>query len=131
MLAEAVILPLDVARKIAGALVAIDADIDMTTLRYTGEHEDYFFLVEAELKRRLGADVAGALHTARSRNDMDHTAFKMVLRAKTDALLAQTMGLAQALLATVQRERDTLIMAYTHGQPATAQYLWPLSGGDA
>ncbi|WP_022705166.1 argininosuccinate lyase [Pseudorhodobacter ferrugineus] len=118
MLAEEGILPRDVARKIAQALVAIDADIDVATLRYTGEHEDYFFLVEAELKRRLGPDVAGALHTARSRNDMDHTVFKMVLRDKTDALLAQIMGLAIALLETAQRERDTLIVAYTHGQPA-------------
>ena len=32
---------------------------------YTGEFEDYFFLVEAELKRRLGADLAGRLHTGR------------------------------------------------------------------
>ena len=118
MLAEEGILPRDVAGKIARALAAIDAEIDLSTLRYTGEYEDYFFLVEAELKRRLGPDVAGALHTARSRNDMDHTVFKLVLREKTDALLAQMMGLALDLMATARRERDTLIVAYTHGQPA-------------
>ena len=118
MLAEEGILPREVAGQIARALVAIDAELDLPALTYTGEHEDYFFLVEAELKRRLGPDVAGALHTARSRNDMDHTVFKLVLRAKTDRLLAQCMDLAQALIATARRERDTLIVAYTHGQPA-------------
>ena len=118
MLAEEGILPRAQAGQIARALVAIDADLDLPALSYTGEYEDYFFLVEAELKRRLGPDVAGALHTARSRNDMDHTVFKLVLRAKTDRLLAQGMTLIQALLATARRERDTLIVAYTHGQPA-------------
>lgn len=118
MLAEEGILPRAVAAQIAGALTGIDVELDLPALTYTGEYEDYFFLVEAELKRRLGPDVAGALHTARSRNDMDHTVFKLVLRDKADRLLAQVMDLAQAVLATARRERDTLIVAYTHGQPA-------------
>mgnify|MGYP003625839402 CR=1 FL=1 len=118
MLAETGILPRDIAGKIAGALRAIDAELDLPSLTYSGEHEDYFFLVEAELKRRLGPDVAGALHTARSRNDMDHTVFKMVLRDHADRLLMQVQALLEALIATARRERDTLIVAYTHGQPA-------------
>ena len=118
MLAETEILPHTTATAIARALVAVDAEIDISALTYTGEHEDYFFLVEAELKRRLGPDVAGALHTARSRNDMDHTVFKMALRMRADAALHQAMGLAQALITTARRERDTLVVAYTHGQPA-------------
>jgi argininosuccinate lyase len=118
MLTETAILPRATATALARALDAVDAEIDIAALRYTGEHEDYFFLVEAELKRRLGADIAGALHTARSRNDMDHTVFKMALRGRADALLAQATALAEAMIATARRERDTLIVAYTHGQPA-------------
>ena len=118
MMAETGILLGVTAAALARALDAIDAEIDVEGLRYTGEHEDYFFLVEAELKRRLGPDTAGALHTARSRNDMDHTVFKMALRARTDALAGQAMDLAAALIETARRERDTLIVAYTHGQPA-------------
>ncbi|MBW6507309.1 MAG: argininosuccinate lyase [Rhodobacteraceae bacterium] len=118
MLAETGILPRNVAGALAGALAAIDAELDLPSITYTGVHEDYFFLVEAELKRRLGPDVAGALHTARSRNDMDHTVFKMVLRGRADTLMAQALALAEALIATALRERDTLIVAYTHGQPA-------------
>ncbi|PKP70255.1 MAG: argininosuccinate lyase [Alphaproteobacteria bacterium HGW-Alphaproteobacteria-4] len=118
MLAQTGILPGATAAALAGALSAIDAELDLPAITYTGEHEDYFFLVEAELRRRLGADVAGALHTARSRNDMDHTVFKMVLRTRADGLMAQALALAEALIATARRERDTLIVAYTHGQPA-------------
>lgn len=118
MLAETGILPGATAGALARALEAIDAEIDIDALTYTGEHEDYFFLVEAELKRRLGPDVAGALHTARSRNDMDHTVFKMALRERADALTGQAIALAGAMIETARRERDTLVVAYTHGQPA-------------
>ncbi|MGQ7843368.1 argininosuccinate lyase [Granulosicoccus sp. 3-233] len=118
MLSDARILDDDAVGAIAGALQAIQEEVDVEALRYTGEHEDYFFLVESELKARLGADVGGMLHTARSRNDMDHTVFKMALREYCDRLLAQALQLANVLLQKAQVERDTLIVAYTHGQPA-------------
>ena len=117
MLAETGILSCDEACALAEALRAIDAEIDIATLTYTGEHEDYFFLVEAELRGRLG-DLGGALHTARSRNDMDHTLFKLALRAHTGQLVAEVHGLADALIQKAQAEAETLIVAYTHGQPA-------------
>ena len=117
MLAETGILPPEHASAIATALQEIDAETDINTLAYTGEHEDYFFLVEAELKRRLG-DLGGALHTARSRNDMDHTLFKLALRDRVDLLLGQALTLTDALIAKAQAEKKTLIVAYTHGQPA-------------
>ncbi len=106
------------AAAIARALQDIDQTVDLAALEYTGEYEDYFFLVEAELKARLGPDLAGALHTARSRNDMDHTVFKMVLRERAQALLAQAHDLAAALITKAEAEKATLIIAYTHGQPA-------------
>ncbi len=118
MLAETRILSAPDAAMIAAALHDIDKNIDIPALTYTGEHEDYFFLVEAELKNRIGPDLAGALHTARSRNDMDHTVFKMVLTKRLDGLLELGHGLAKALIDTTEREQATLIVAYTHGQPA-------------
>jgi len=118
MLNEVGILTRKQAGAIALALVDIDENLDMEALRYTGEVEDYFFLVEAELKKRLGPDLAGALHTARSRNDMDHTVFKLVLQQKLDALLALAHGLARAVIDKADAEKQTLIVAYTHGQPA-------------
>lgn len=117
MLVETGILSAADGRKIAETLVAIDAETDLSALSYTGEHEDYFFLVEAELKARLG-DLGGALHTARSRNDMDHTMFKLALRDHAGQTLGRMIALTQALIEKARAERDTLIVAYTHGQPA-------------
>ncbi|MEL7276672.1 MAG: argininosuccinate lyase [Pseudomonadota bacterium] len=117
MLVETGILITAQGRQIAGALAAISTEVDVEALTYTGEHEDFFFLVEAELKARLG-DLGGMLHTARSRNDMDHTMFKMALQARTDALMAQGLALSTALTAKARKEAATPIVAYTHGQPA-------------
>ncbi len=118
MLVETGILDRDQAAQIAVALEAIDQEINPAELTYTGEVEDFFFLIEKELKARIGADVAGRLHTARSRNDIDHTLFKLGLKKHIDTLLAKSRHLLDVLVAAVEREQATLIVAYTHGQPA-------------
>ncbi|NIX75030.1 argininosuccinate lyase [Microvirga terricola] len=118
MLTETGILDRKQASAIARALEAIDAEVDVPALTYTGEVEDFFFLIEKELKRRLGPDLAGRLHTARSRNDIDHTLFKLGLKERIDVLLAKARNLAGVLINVATREQETLIVAYTHGQPA-------------
>jgi len=118
MLSETGILEPEQASAIARTLVAIDREIEVSSLVYTGEVEDFFFLIEKELHRRLGPDVAGRLHTGRSRNDIDHTLFKLALKGRIDDLAARLRGFAGTLIEVAERERDTLIVAYTHGQPA-------------
>lgn len=117
MLRETGILGAADAASIGKALCDISANIQLSTLTYTGAYEDYFFWIEAQLKERL-SDLGGALHTARSRNDMDHTLFKMALRDRASVLMAQVLGLAAALTDKAEEEAETLIVAYTHGQPA-------------
>ena len=117
MLHETGIISADQGRTIAAALRDIEQDMDADTLSYTGEHEDYYFLVEAELERRIG-EPGGMLHVGRSRNDMDHTMFKMALREKAGRLTEQVLYLVDRLIAKARCERDTLVVAYTHGQPA-------------
>lgn len=118
MLTETGILDREQAAAIAGALEAIDKEIDPAKLTYTGEVEDFFFLIEKELKARIGADTAGRLHTARSRNDIDHTLFKLGLKDRIDTLMTQARNLLDSMIAAAEREKETLIVAYTHGQPA-------------
>ena len=117
MLAETGIVGAADAAAIADALGAVLEEVDRDELAYTGEHEDWFFLVEAQLGERLGA-LAGALHTARSRNDIDHTLFRMALRSRAAGMQDRILALAEALAAKARAEAETLIVAYTHGQPA-------------
>lgn len=123
MLAETGILPRETASRIARALLAIEREIDPAALTYTGAVEDYFFLVEAELRKRLKADDNGRLHTGRSRNDIDHTLFKLALKPRLDGLAARLRAVIAAALTLAEREKATLIVAYTHGQPAQPSTL--------
>jgi argininosuccinate lyase len=118
MLAATGILDAEQAAAIAKALSAIDAEVKVDKLTYTGEVEDFFFLVERELKSRLGPDLGGRLHTARSRNDIDHTLFKLALKPRIERLLGKLRHLLSTLIEVAEREKATLIVAYTHGQPA-------------
>ena len=108
--------------EIAGLLAALDAtERDLAAQgpsAYTGEHEDMFFFVENELKRHVGAEVAGRLHTGRSRNDIDHTLAKMKFREGIDALAIRLTTLIEALITRARADAATIILAYTHGQPA-------------
>ncbi|MDQ0515800.1 argininosuccinate lyase [Kaistia geumhonensis] len=118
MLVETGILDRAQGAAIARALIAMAREIDPAALAYGGDVEDYFFHMERELKRRAGADIGGRLHTARSRNDIDHTFLKLGLLPRIDALLADARDLLAVLIEVATRDRDTLIVAYTHGQPA-------------
>ena len=118
LLAECGLLTEAEASAILRALDDILRTIDLDTLAYTGEHEDFFYYIESELIRRLGVDIAGKLHTGRSRNDIDHTVFKLALKERLASLLAAHLATIESLLAVAERERDTIVVAYTHGQPA-------------
>ena len=118
LLAECRLLTDAEASVILRALDDILRTIDLDTLTYTGEHEDFFYYVENELIRRLGVDIAGKLHTGRSRNDIDHTVFKLALKERLASLFAAHAATIEALLSVAKRERDTIVVAYTHGQPA-------------
>jgi argininosuccinate lyase len=85
---------------------------------YTGEFEDMFFFVERMLADRIDPDIAGRLHTGRSRNDIDHTIFKLVLRGRLDDLIGRLLDVVATLVKRSQEESATIVLAYTHGQPA-------------
>ena len=118
MLAERGILTGDEASAILGALRGIEAGFDADALSYDGSVEDLFFHIEGQLAERLGVDLAGKLHTGRSRNDIDHTVFKMLLRQRLAGLLHGLTNLVDTLITVAGDNRDTIVVAYTHGQPA-------------
>jgi len=118
MLCECGWLKPDEWRALIHALASATNGLDPATLIYTGEHEDYFFWLESQLRHHLGADLAGRLHTGRSRNDIDQTMYKMSLRQRLLALLARLETLIAMLLRRAEQGASTLVVAYTHGQPA-------------
>jgi argininosuccinate lyase len=89
--------------------------------------EDLFFYVERLLAERCGEAVAGRLHTARSRNDIDMTMYRMRQRDGVLRTAAASFALRQALITLAGAHRDTILPLHTHTQPAqpstVAHYL--------
>jgi len=126
MLAETGILAKADARTLRSALDRIDL-AKVHAVKFDGSCEDLFFHVETLLAGACGADVAGRLHTARSRNDIDMTMYRMRLRQLVLELAAATLSLRGALIDVASAHRETIFPAHTHTQPAqpttVAHYL--------
>jgi len=126
MLAEQGIVSRDDARAIREALDSISLDA-VRDAKYDGSYEDLFFYIERLVVDACGEDVAGRLHTARSRNDIDMTMYRMRQREFILGLVSATFQLRRTLLDVADRHRDTLLAVHTHTQRAqptsVAHYL--------
>ena len=126
MLAETgIVSPAD-AHKLREALDSVNC-AELQAVQYDGTYEDLFFYIERLIIKHAGEDVAGRLHTARSRNDIAMTTYRMRLREWVLDLLESSLELRRALLDLVDRHRDTVFVVHTHtqrAQPTTvAHYL--------
>ena len=94
---------------------------------YDGSCEDLFFYVERLIMEACGEEKAGRLHTARSRNDIDMTMYRMEQREMILRVLEGVARLRGALLDLAGQHGETVFAAHTHTQPAqvstVAHYL--------
>ena len=123
MLAEIGLIQSADASAILDALNGIDRERPWANQLFDGSFEDLFFLIEQELGRRVGDVTAGRLHTGRSRNDMEHTMFRIQLRARLLTLLKRYEDMADQFLARAEKGIDETVLLYTHGQPAQVSVL--------
>jgi argininosuccinate lyase len=117
MLAERGIVPHAEAAAIRGGLDAI-AEADVRAVAYDGTYEDLFFYVERLIAAACGEEAAGRLHTARSRNDIDMTMYRMQQRRLLLTVMDGTIQLRRVLLDLAARHREDVFPAHTHTQPA-------------
>jgi argininosuccinate lyase len=126
MLAESGIVSAGDARAIRAALDSISPEA-VRDLKYDGSCEDLFFYVERLIAASCGEEAAGRLHTARSRNDIDMTMYRMRQREFILGLLGASLELRRSLLDVAGRHRTTILAVHTHtqrAQPSTvAHYL--------
>lgn len=80
--------------------------------------EDLYFNLEAEVIRRIGAEVGGQIHTGRSRNDLYATVQRMGARGHLLRLAAMAHALRGRMIELAERHRETVMTGYTHLQPA-------------
>jgi argininosuccinate lyase len=117
MLERQGIISRDDARSCLRALDGVDRDA-IAGAKYDGNFEDLFFYIEDKLGNAIGVDVAGRMHTARSRNDIDLTLYRMCVRAEVLKVADAVLDARNALLDLAAANVDTIMPAYTHTQPA-------------
>jgi argininosuccinate lyase len=126
MLAERGIVSRADARRLRDALSGIDL-AEVRAARYAGTCEDLFFYVDGVIAAACGVDVAARLHTARSRNDMAMTMYRMRLRGYVLAFADSVLRTRASLATLAERHVGTIYPAHTHTQPAqpttVAHYL--------
>lgn len=95
--------------------------------------EDIHTLVERMLFEEIG-DLAGKLHTGRSRNDQVVTDLRLWCLEALDAIDEDVRALGNALVAQAAQGVDLVLPGYTHGQQAQPvrwafvllSHAWPL-----
>ena len=117
MLVDRGIVGADDGRRLRDALDSISLDA-IKCAAYDGTCEDLFFYVERLVTGACGADTGGRLHTARSRNDIDMTMYRMRQRECIAALAEAVLDLRSSLLALAAEHHETVFAAHTHTQPA-------------
>jgi len=112
MLIEQEIIPLQDGAKILKALQKISSQkLDPTA-------EDVHMAVEEVVLAETGPEVGGNLHIAKSRNDQVTTAIRMQLRSELLNIMQLVLNMQESLIETASKHTETIILAYTHLQPA-------------
>jgi argininosuccinate lyase len=117
MLARQGIIPRAAAQRCIEGLDKLDR-AELGSVPYDGHSEDLFFYVEQALARLCCEENSGRMHTARSRNDIDITQYRMRLRSEIVEILRRLNAARGQLLELAKEHVHTLMPAYTHTQPA-------------
>ena len=80
--------------------------------------EDIHLAVEEEINKKVGIDIGGNLHIAKSRNDQVATAIRMTLRTDLLNLMETLLTLQNSLMGLAAKHTETLVPSYTHLHPA-------------
>jgi len=117
MLGKTGIVDASEAEVLVKGLVALMRDIESGKVALEGLDEDIHSFVERKLREYVG-EVAGKLHTARSRNDQVATDFRLWCRDAVKQLAEGILKVQQALVEQAKRHIDTLLPGMTHLQHA-------------
>ena len=118
MLAKQGIISDKEAELIMMGLVAIRGEIESGSFKFKAELEDVHMNIESRLAERIGEEVAGKLHTARSRNDQVATDVRLFMMESITSAMKGIRGLQEALLGLCEANKDVILPGYTHMQRA-------------
>lgn len=117
MLAETWIISKKESSQIIKGLELIKKEIEAGNFVFKEALEDIHMNIESRLGELIG-DVAGKLHTARSRNDQVALDFRMFVRDAAITVEQLLANLQKSLLTRAQEHINTILPGFTHLQTA-------------
>lgn len=118
MLGKTGIIPKSDAEKILAGLIELEKLAKAGKFILDPAKEDVHTNIESWLTNKLGIEVAGKLHTARSRNDQVVTDTKMYLRDQVSGYVTDCIGLTDTLLQLANKHKGVPFPGFTHHQHA-------------
>ena len=118
MLAEVGIVSKEDGAAMVRGLEQIRGEVERGELVLDPAFEDVHMNIERRLGALVGEDVAGRLHTGRSRNDQVALDSRLYLKRKLGEIGDRLAELQRALIAQARRHVDTVMPGYTHLQRA-------------
>lgn len=104
-------------QKILKGLNQVEKKFRSGKLQFHDAEEDIHTKVENELRQIIG-DLAGKLHTGRSRNDQSNLDLRLYLRDRIDSLNQGIIDLMRAFFNQAKKHSHTILPGMTHLQPA-------------
>lgn len=117
MLAKQGIIPQENADLITSGLTLIRDDIEQGKFEFKAELEDIHMNIESRLFEKIG-EVAGQLHTARSRNDQIALDMRLFVKEAIDLTIGKIRHFQEVLLDVAEASKDVVMPGYTHLQQA-------------
>ncbi len=122
MLAKQGIISEKEAELIAMGLVSIREEIEQGKFQFKPELEDIHMNIESRLTEKIG-EVAGKLHTARSRNDQVTLDVRLFTKETIGETIRRLRELQRALLDIAEANKSVVMPGYTHLQRAQPTLL--------
>ncbi|MCK4353967.1 MAG: argininosuccinate lyase [Dehalococcoidia bacterium] len=117
MLAKQGIITESDAETIIKGLSSIQEEIEQGKFQFQTEHEDIHMNIEARLFEKVG-DVAGKLHTARSRNDQIALDLRLFVKEELSKTIDALKSLQSSLVELAEANKNIIMPGYTHLQQA-------------
>ena len=117
MLAKQGIIAESEAETIIEGLNSIREEIEQGKFQFKTELEDIHMNIEAALFEKIG-DVAGKLHTARSRNDQVALDLRMFVKEVISDTIAKLREFQRSLIILAEANKGVVMPGYTHLQSA-------------
>ena len=117
MLKKQKIISLNDHKKILKGLKKIKSLIQNNKFEFNRKYEDIHMNIEIFLEKIIG-DVAGKLHTARSRNDQVVTDFKLWIKEAITRICTKIGNLQKSIVKIAEQHIETIMPGFTHLQSA-------------